>query len=179
LTFLFSMQLPWAFRGDLDHIETLKALPIGPVAIAAGELAGGVLILGAIQWMALGLVAALSPSGWPLLLAAAFCLPVDAITMALNNLLFLIYPVRHTPGATFDFQMFGRMMLFFFLQFALLVPLLGVPAMVGLGAYFLSGYSWTAFLATTWVVLVAELPPTVMAVAWAFRRFDVSTQTPA
>ncbi len=28
LTFIFSMQLPWAFRGDLDHIDFLKTLPV-------------------------------------------------------------------------------------------------------------------------------------------------------
>jgi hypothetical protein len=32
---------------------------------------------------------------------------------------------------------------------------------------------------TTWLVLAAELLPLVVAVAWAFQRFDVSTQTPA
>ena len=30
-----------------------------------------------------------------------------------------------------------------------------------------------------WLVLVAELLPVVILVAWAFQRFDPSTQTPA
>ena len=41
LTFLFSMQLPWAFRGDLDHMDSLKTLPLHPMVLAVGELAGG------------------------------------------------------------------------------------------------------------------------------------------
>src|SRR5262249_36098254 len=28
LTFIFSLQLPWAFRGDLDHMDFLKTLPV-------------------------------------------------------------------------------------------------------------------------------------------------------
>ena len=32
LTFLFAMQLPWAFRGDIDHMDSLKSLPVAPLA---------------------------------------------------------------------------------------------------------------------------------------------------
>ena len=49
LTFIFSMQLPWAFRGDIDHMDCLKSLPVAPLALAVGELAGGVMVLAAIQ----------------------------------------------------------------------------------------------------------------------------------
>lgn len=180
LTFLFSMQLPWAFRGDLDHIETLKTLPITPVAIAAGELAGGTLILCGIQIAALALAGAFAPSGWPILASAsAFCPPFDVLILALNNLLFLLYPVRLAAGTAFDFQMFGRMMLSFALLFLMLIPALGVPAAIGGVAYLVSGYSTMAFAVTAWLVLAIELVPLVLALAWAFWRFDVSTQIPA
>ncbi len=180
LTFLFSMQLPWAFRGDLDHIESLKTLPISPVAIAAGELAGGTLILCGIQIAALTLVGAFAPAGWPILAtASAFCVPFDLMILALNNLLFLLYPVRMAAGTSFDFQLFGRMMLSFAMLFLTLIPALGIPAGIGGVAYLVSGYSLTAFSVTTWMVLTVELVPLVLALAWAFWRFDVSTQTPA
>ena len=103
-----------------------------------------------------------------MLVAAAFCLPFNGLMLGLNNLLFLLYPVRHPTGTTFDFQMFGKMMLFFFLQIVLLLPLLGIPAAMGGAAYFLAGYSWPAFVVTTWLMLAAELLPLVLAVAWAF-----------
>src|SRR5262249_4454865 len=103
----------------------------------------------------------------------------NGLMLGVNNLLFLLYPVRHPAGTTFDFQMFGKLMLFFFLQIVLLLPLLGIPAALGGAAYFLAGDSWAAFFLTTWVMLAAELMPIVLAVAWAFQRFDVSTQTPA
>ena len=180
LTFIFSMQLPWAFRGDLDHIDFLKTLPVRPAIVAAGELAGGVLLLTVIQLAILGLITALDPSGWPIMLAgAAFCVPVNALLMSLNNGLFLIYPVRMPVGTTFDFQMMGKTMLFMFLQLLLLIPLLGIPAALGALAYVLSGFSWPAFAVAAWVALVVELLPLLFGVAWAFQRFDISTETPA
>jgi hypothetical protein len=180
ITFIFSMQLPWAFRGDLDHIEFLKTLPLAPGFVAVGELAGGVLLLTALQVVLFAVLTAATPHGWPLMVAAAaFCLPFNGLMLALNNFLFLLYPVRHPTGTTFDFQMFGKLMLFMFLQVVLLLPLLGIPAALGAAAYLLAGYSWPAFVVTTWCVLAAELVPMVLAVAWAFDRFDVSTQTPA
>ena len=180
LTFLFSMQLPWAFRGDLDHIESLKTLPLHPALLAVGELTGGILVLTAIQLVLFAILTATSPAGWPVMLAAAaFCIPFNGLMLGLNNLLFLLYPVRHPAGTTFDFQMMGKLMLFFSLQIVLLLPLLGIPAALGGAVYFLAGYSWPAFVLTTWFLLAAELVPLVLAVAWAFLQFDVSTQTPA
>jgi Putative ABC exporter len=180
LTFIFSMQLPWAFRGDLDHIDFLKTLPVRPAIVAAGELAGGVLLLTAIQLAILGLLTALDPSGWPIMLAgAAFCVPINVLLMSLNNGLFLMYPVRMPVGTTFDFQMMGKTMLFMFLQLLLLIPLLGIPAALGALAYVLSGFSWPAFAVAAWLVLLVELLPLLFGVAWAFQRFDISTETPA
>src|SRR5262249_42714950 len=49
LTFLFSMQLPWAFRGDLDHLDFLKTLPLHPMVLTLGELAGGTILLSLLQ----------------------------------------------------------------------------------------------------------------------------------
>ncbi len=180
LTFIFSMQLPWAFRGDLDHIDFLKTLPVHPVFVAAGELAGGVLLLTAIQLAILAVLTALDPSGWPIMLAgAAFCVPINTLLMSLNNGLFLMYPVRMPGGTTFDIQMMGRMMLFMFLQFLLLIPLVGIPAALGALAYVLTGFSWPASAIAAWLVLLLELLPLLFGVAWAFQRFDISTETPA
>jgi ABC-2 type transport system permease protein len=180
LTFIFTMQLPWAFRGDIDHIDFLKTLPLRPGVVAAGELAGGVLLLTGIQLVLFAALTAAAPTSGPLLLAAAaFSLPFNGILMAINNLLFLLYPVRMPAGGTYDFQMMGRVSLFMFLQFFLLLPLLGIPAALGGAVYLLSGYSWPASILAAWLVLAAESWPLVLAVAWAFQRFDVSTQTPA
>lgn len=178
MTFIFAMQLPWAFRGDLDHIDFLKTLPVRPSIVAAGELAGGIVALTVLQVCMLGLMAAALPEDrTPFLIAAAFCLPFNGVLMALNNGLFLLYPIRMQAGTSFDVQMMGRTMLFMGLQVLLLFPLLGLPAAIAGFASYLTG-SWTVFAVAAWLGILGEIAPLVLAVAWAFHRFDVSAEIP-
>ena len=92
------------------------------------------------------------------LVGLAFLIPFDVLVLALSNTLFLIYPVRAVPGVSTDFQFLGRFMLFALLQVLLLIPCLGIPAAIGGLAYVLLGYSLPVFVATSWIVLAAELP---------------------
>ena len=179
LSFIFAMQLPWAFRGDIDHMDCLKSLPVSPLALVAGELAGGLILLATIQVVMMAALLATGTS--PLLTSAtaAFLLPFDLLMLTASNLVFLIYPVRMMPGTSADFQFVGRMMLFMLLQMLILLPSLGIPAGFGAIAFWISGFSWPAFAVTAWLVLVAELLPLLMLLAWTFIRFDPSTQTPA
>jgi hypothetical protein len=178
LTFIFAMQLPWAFRGDIVHMDCLKSLPIAPLAIALGELAGGVLLLAMIQLVLL--IGLLGAGGNPLLVLSVmtFLIPFDMLLLAMNNTVFLIYPVRFTPGTSADFQVAGRMMLFMLLQGLLLIPALGIPlALAGL-AYVLSGFNLPAFVVTAWILLAAEVPLWLFLLASMFVRFDPATETP-
>jgi hypothetical protein len=178
LTFIFSMQLPWAFRGDIVHMDCLKSLPVAPLALVIGELAGGVLLLSAIQLVLLiGLLAA---GGNPLLILTgiAFLVPFDVLILAMSNSVFLIYPIRFAQGTSADFQMVARMMLFMVLQFLLLIPALGIPAGLGGLAYVLSDFHVPVFAVVAWVALVAELPIWLFLLASMFNRFDPGTETP-
>ncbi len=94
MTFIFAMQLPWAFRGDIDHIDVLKSLPVAPLALAAGELAGGVLVLAAIQFVVLAALLVANGDPAMIMTAAAFLVPFDVMMLGVSNVLFLIYPVR-------------------------------------------------------------------------------------
>jgi hypothetical protein len=179
LTFIFAMQLPWAFRGDIDHMDCLKSLPVRPVALVTGELAGGVTIMAAIQLVLLaGFFVAEGRPGL-ILVAAAFVIPFNLMMLAASNTLFLIYPVRMVPSSTADFQFFGRTMLFMILQMLIMLPSVAIPAGTGAIAYVLSGYSWPAFVATSWLTLSAELPLWILLLASTFRRFDPGAQMPA
>ncbi len=179
LSFLFSMQSPWGFRGDVDHIDFLKTLPIHPMILTIGELAGGTLLLTAIHLIMFAAFAAAAPAGAVnLLIAGSFVLPIDALLLSLSNLIFLIYPVRPPTGGTVDFQAMSKWMLFAFIQMFFLLIFYAIPAGLGGIAYLVTnGWVATAFL-TAWLVLIVELVPIVMLVGWAFRRFDVSTETP-
>jgi hypothetical protein len=178
LTFIFSMQLPWAFRGDIVHMDCLKSLPIAPLAVALGELTGGVMLLTMIQLVLL--IGLLGAGGNPVLILTVVTLlvPFDLLLLAMSNTLFLIYPVRHVQGTSADFQLVGRMMLFMLLQFLLLIPALGIPfGFAGL-AYVLSGFSVPIFAVTGWVLLAAEVPLWLFLLASMFVRFDPGTETP-
>jgi Putative ABC exporter len=179
LTFIFAMQLPWAFRGDIDHIDSLKTLPVAPLALAAGELAGGVMVLAAIQLVVLAALLVAKGSPTVILTATAFIVPFDIVMLGVSNMLFLIYPVRLVQSNSADFQLMGRMMLLMLLQFLILIPSLGIPATIGAIVFWVSGSSWPAFAATSWLLLVAELPLILMLLAAVFVRFDPSTEKPA
>ena len=125
------MQLPWAFRGDIDHMDSLKTLPVAPLALAAGELAGGVLVLAVIQFVVLAALLAAGGNPAVIMTAAAFLVPFDVLMLGVSNLLFLIYPVRLVQTNAADFQLMGRMMLLMLLQFLILIPSLGIPAAIG------------------------------------------------
>ena len=180
LTFIFTMQLPWAFRGDIDHMAMLKTLPVAPLALAAGELAGTVIVLATIQFVLLAGLLAVGANLTVVLFAAAFIVPFDLLMLGVGNALFLIYPVRLVRTTAADFQLFGRAMLFAFLQFLILLPALGIPAAAGGVAFFLSGYrlggirrrlaGWCSWPNCRWCCW-----------SWAavFERFDPSTETPA
>ena len=91
----------------------------------------------------------------------------------------MIYPVRMAQSTSADFQFVGRTMLFAVLQMLILVPCLGIPATIGATAYMLTGYSLPVFLATSWLVMAAELPLALFVLASRFDRFDPSLHMPA
>jgi hypothetical protein len=180
LAFLFSLQVPWAFRGDIDHIEFLKTLPVHSLSLSVGELAAGVLVLSMLQIALLAVFAVAAPAGAAaFLVAAAFSAPFNGVMFGLGNLLFLLYPIRLVAGTTFDFQSFGKMMIFLMLKCVLLVPLLAIPAGAGAVAYLAAGFWWPAFALGAWIVLVCELVPLLLLVSWAFVRFEPGVDAPA
>lgn len=178
LTFIFSMQLPWAFRGDIVHMDCLKSLPVAPLAMAVGELTGGLVLLSVIQLVIL--IGLLGAGGNPVLILTvmAFLIPFDLLLLAMSNTIFLIYPVRFSQGTSADFQMIGRTMLFMLMQFLILIPSLGIPAGFAALAYVLSGFHLPVFAVTAWILLAAEVPLWLFLLASMFVRFDPGTETP-
>jgi hypothetical protein len=172
------MQLPWGFRGDIVHMDCLKSLPVAPLAMAVGELTGGVVLLSAIQFVIL--IGLLGAGGSPALIltAMAFLIPFDVLLLAMSNTLFLIYPVRFSQGTAADFQMVGRTMLFMLMQILILIPCLGIPAGFGALAYVVSGFHFPVFAVTAWFLLAAEVPLWLFLLASMFVRFDPGTETP-
>lgn len=177
--FIGSRIFPFDFRGELDHMDSLKTLPLGPLAITAGELAAPVLIATAFQTTACGLAAAFAQEGRFILLAAmAYSLPFNVLFFGIDNLIFLLFPVRIAVGGSADFQQAGRHMLTMLVQILVLAACLATAAAAGAGAYFIGDHSRIAFVAASWITLAGLSAAGIPCVAWAYRRFDPSTHTP-
>jgi hypothetical protein len=177
-TVLLLANLKFDFRGDLDQMPWLKSLPVRTWAVAAGQLAAPVLLLAACQLLMLAAagVAATPAARVRLAAAAALALPLDVFLVAVENLLFLLFPVRGaaTPA---ELGAMGRQVVLFFVK-GLTVILAGGAA-AGLAALTLA-FSHSAVLAVvvafcTLAALAAGLVPVV---AMAYGRFDPSRDTP-
>lgn len=175
---LFPMMLSFDFRADLDHLEELKMLPFSATGVAAGELLGPVLVSTLLHWLVVVcLTAAVYGPRLELLAAAVFAPVVNLLFFALENLVFLLFPVRVTTSAAPGMHNAARQMLFTLARMVTLVIALGLAAGVGGLAYLAAGQSWPAAAAGAWLAVTALAVSLVPLVGWAFRRFDVSRET--
>ncbi len=180
MSLILGRTLACDFRGHLDHMEALKVLPLRPAGVAAGQLITPILLLSAFQLVLLAAAAPLAESSAkPLGAVALFVLPFNAVLLGIENLLFLVFPVRMVSGTAASFQHFGRGIVEMFLKMLLLLVAAAIAGAAGLVAFLLLGESWVAALAAAWLVLAGIATMLVPCVAWAFRRFDVSADTPA
>ena len=172
---MLSRTVPFDFRGDFEQMDWLKSLPLPAAAVAAGQLVAPVLVITGFQCCLLTVLGILADSSQAAFLAmAAFAFPVNVLMFAVDNFIFLVAPARLHPATGVSFQFFGRTV----------VEMLAKMICVGLGGaiaaapaaavFWYGGNSWTAALIVGWLVLTAIGLAAVLAVAWAFRRFDVS-----
>jgi hypothetical protein len=178
LSVFLTALVPFDFRGDVDRIAVLKTLPISPCALVIGQLLTPVLLLSAMQTLALA-AGLLSPKHSTMVLAlAGFVLPFNFVLVAIENLLFLLFPVRvmaNTPG---DFQALGRNVLLSLGKVVGLGCVVGVAFLVGLITAELTGHL-SAGIAAGWLVVAFAGAILVPLVALAFTWFDVGRDTPA
>lgn len=177
LTMLPQM-LRFDFRGDLDCIEGLKALPITARAIAAAELAVPTAILSLQAWVVAGTVAAFATVPPMILVMTALAVPLVAgLLVSLENFVFLIMPSRLiTPGQS-GMVFSGRRVLMLLMRLGLMVVGGIFVFLSGLAASSVTHSIWATY-ATCWCVVAAITAAMVLAVGWAFRRFDVSVDMP-
>lgn len=177
---ILAMMLPYGFRADLDRMETLKSIPIRPLAVALGELGTPVLILTFMELILLLVLTAAQGLPWwwyPLLLA--FIPLLNLVLLEVENFVFLLYPLRMAPATPGDFQFMARNMLFFIIKFLVLFACAVPAAGVGAAVFFLAGRSMVALAAALWIALAVEGCLGLICVAWAFNRFDPSRDVPA
>jgi hypothetical protein len=171
--------LKYDFRDELDRLDLLRSLPIRPIAVAAAELFTPVIVLTAMQGTLLIVVTLCVKDAWKVtLLAAAFALPFNVLYVGIENLFFLMFPLRSAGLIAGDMQLFGRQMVISPCKFLLLLFALAVSAGVGTIGYILSNKSWPAFGAVAWIALSLVALATIPLLGRAYARFDPSTDTP-
>jgi hypothetical protein len=176
---VFISMLKFDFRDELDRLDLLRSLPIGPTVIAAAELFTPVLVLTLMQ-AALLIAMAISIHGaWRYVLpAAAFAVPFNLLQAGIENLLFLMFPLRSAGVIAGDMQMVGRQMIVFIFKFGLLMLTTAICAILGAVGYVMGNRSWTAFSIVAWIALSLIAIATIPLLGRAFARFDPSAHTP-
>ena len=179
LVILFPQMMRFDFRGDLDHIDALKSLPISFRAIALAELAVPTTLFAALALtLALGggLWFGLPPASMAMI---AIAIPPLALgVLALENFVFLLLPTRlFAPGQGGAFFFSGRRMLLMLLRLILFTVGGGVGAGVAWIAWWITRSTTIAYFAAWSVAVVLALLLTEAA-ARAFRSFDVSLDMP-
>jgi hypothetical protein len=180
LTFLCSSMFSFDFRGDIDHIEAIKALPLPGWAVAIGQLVAPVVLLTAFHFLLLGIAAVTLHSRTEILLPAlVLALPFNTILFEAENLIFLLFPSRPAAVSPGDFQVLGRKFIFllgrmFIVAGACIVAL--IPATL---TYMFTGGKLAAAVVVGWIFLAAIAAALIPVIAIAYRRFDPSIDTPA
>ncbi len=163
------------FRLDRPRMETLKTLPIRPTYLAFGQLLASVVILSAAECLTLAMLACLDTRAVPQVAAmAVLIVPVNLLTVAVENLFFLWYPHRITGVNSFDLQAIGRQLLLMTAKLATIGVTGSVAAGVGALVYWFGGESWTATIVSAATILGVCGLGLVPVVAHAFERFDVA-----
>jgi hypothetical protein len=175
ISLLFSIQSPFGFRADVDHIDVFKALPIQPFQVAAGQLVGSVTLFASLHW-AVSILGMVVTQKWVLwwLTGMVVAVPFNVLLFSVANGLFLLFPVRNAFG-TKDIQAVGQSMLFAIFQIFVVIGATLVSALPAAAAYGLTGsLILSALLAL--VALSATSVAGVFFTAWAYNRFDVSAK---
>jgi len=177
ITLIVGAWLRFDFRGDLDQMDHLKSLPISATALSAGQLLTPTLLMTLCHLIiVITVLFAARRIDSMLIAAAAVSLPFNLLLFGIENVMFLLFPTRAapTPG---DFQGYGRQILLLFAKGIILLIAAGISALAGFLVHHLT-HSRPAAIATATVVLSGLAISLIPAVAWSFKRFDVSTDIP-
>jgi hypothetical protein len=179
LTIFLTALVPFDYRGDIDRIAALKSLPVAPWRLTVGQLLTPVLLLSLMQLMAVAVGVMLAPDQTIVaLIIALYVVPFNFLLIGIENLLFLLFPVRllaTTPG---DFQAVGRNVLLSLGKVFGLMVVGGVAVVVAVLVGWLTGNKWVGALSGLPVVVGAGVA-LVPLIGLAFRWFDVGRDTPA
>lgn len=165
------------FRSDLDQFDWLKQMPVSPAAIATGEIVIPVVFLTLLEAFTFSLPFALRGEFIYWFYLILLILPFNVFLVGVDNFIFLLFPVRQYK-AQGDFGMFGKIMLLMFLKMIILFAIFAIAMGIGLSLYWVSGYVDAVLFLSVCVIALLETLMVIPVLAWAFERFDVSSDLP-
>jgi hypothetical protein len=179
INLFLSQMLKFDFRGDLDHMDVLRSLPIRPTAVAAAQLVAPAAVLSVVQVLLLVTVAVVGPfPAWYLIGAALLVIPVNVLAVGSDNLLFLLFPYRPTPAVAGDMGMVGRQSVVLMCRLLALLLMAGLSVGCGAVTYWVTGRSMVAAVAAAWAVLASAVAVVVGLLGLVYDRFDPSVDSP-
>ncbi len=181
---LLPMLLKCDFRADLDHLPTLKALPLSPWAIVVGQmLVPLLLVLGAQATLLIGyILGRLDPelALWGLGALPAGLL-VGLIMLAVENTIFLVAPVREWRSAMqngIDPALMGRLVVTTIAKIGLLVVIAAPIASVAILLPAWLNAPWWLVVIVTAIMAGGAAAGLLRACVWAFTAFNVTEDQP-
>jgi Putative ABC exporter len=182
--------LRFDFREDLDRLDAIKAWPLGPrrlfVAMLLPEWCVASLLLGLalVGQVCLG-VGSLQPGSWIEVGSILLTLPLAvALWLAIDNALFLVWPVRFVPGQDGPLQNVGRAAVLMLLRGLCFFGAGLIATLMVLAAWWLWGRpvsltgQWLSAAGAAWLALGGSLLVTVGLGGWALARFDPAQDRP-
>ena len=181
LPMLITSALSFDFRGDAGRLDILKALPMTPLAVVAGQLAVPVMIATVAQWVLMAFIAlALQRAPFGLWVAATFAPPVSIVLMAIENLPSFWFPVRQTPGSKPEpFEQFGHVLLHPLVRMVGYAVTTVITVLMAVLAFLLFGNGVVAPTIAAWLTLAVGGVALVALLARVFDRHDVAQDATA
>jgi len=175
--FVIPSSLRHDFRSDLDRMDQLLALPVPAIAVVLGQILPMAGMLTLSGWAVIGGVAAWRPEIAQWCAVAAVGLPLAILqTIAIENLLFLLLPVRIETGEA-ALQSVGRNLFGTFASYAINATALVASGAVAAALVWLTD-DLVVGVATGAAMVAGVTLVVLLLAAWRFRRFDPSRDVP-
>jgi hypothetical protein len=180
LNLFLSRMMKFDFRGDLDLMDVLRSLPLRPTAVAAAQVVAPVVVLSLVQLLMLITLAIAGqfPVTY-LIIAAVFVTPLNLLTIAADNLLFLLFPFRPTAAVAGDMGLVGRQTIVFACRTGVLLIVLGLSFGCGAALWFTTNHSLPAAAVAASIPIAAAIVLLVWLIGVTFGKFDPSVSTPS
>jgi hypothetical protein len=180
LTMFTTNLLRFDFRGDLEQMDALKALPLASAAVVAGEVAAPVTILSLLHLLLLTGLWIVQPRLTAIIVSLALIvMPLNLLFSLIENLIFLVFPVRELQLSPGDLQGTGRRMIVLVLKLLGVIVVGTFATIAAMLVYAFDGNALPPACAAAAVVLLGADVALFPVLGLAFRRFDPSVHTPA